>query len=41
MDRTQIEQYLGFLGQKLDEMQVKATLLLLGDVSYLVYNIKE
>jgi hypothetical protein len=30
MDRTQIEQYLGLLGQKLDEMQTKATLLLLG-----------
>jgi hypothetical protein len=30
MDRTQIEQYLGFLGQKLDEMQTKATLILLG-----------
>ena len=30
MDRTQIEQYLGFLGQKLDEMQTRATLILLG-----------
>lgn len=30
MDRTQIELYLGFLGQKLDEMQTKATLVLLG-----------
>ena len=30
MDSTQIEQYLGFLGQKLDEMQTKATLILLG-----------
>ncbi len=30
MDRAQIEQYLGFRGQKLDEMQTKATLVLLG-----------
>jgi len=30
MDRAQIEQYLGFLGQKLNEMQTRATLLLLG-----------
>jgi hypothetical protein len=30
MDRTQIEQYLGFLGQKLAEMQTRATLILLG-----------
>ena len=30
MDRTQIEQYLSFLGQKLDEMQTKAALVLLG-----------
>jgi len=30
VDRTQIEQYLGFLGQKLDEMQTRATLILLG-----------
>lgn len=30
MDRTQIEQYLGFLGQKLDEIQTRATLILLG-----------
>ena len=30
MDGTQIERYLGFLGQKLDEMQTKATIILLG-----------
>src|SRR5215469_9781802 len=30
MDRAQIEQYLGFLGQKLYEMQTRATLVLLG-----------
>ena len=30
MDRVQIEQYLGFLGQKLYEMQTRATLVLLG-----------
>jgi hypothetical protein len=30
MDNTQIEQYLGFLGQKLDEMRIKATIILLG-----------
>jgi hypothetical protein len=30
MDRAQIEQYLGFLGQKLAEMQTRATLVLLG-----------
>ncbi len=30
MNSTQIEQYLGFLGQKLDEMQTKATIILLG-----------
>lgn len=30
MDSTQIEQYLGFLGQKLADMQIKATLILLG-----------
>ncbi len=30
MDSKQIEQYLGFLGQKLDEMQTKATIILLG-----------
>ena len=30
MDRTQIEQYLGFLGQKLAEIQIKAILILLG-----------
>lgn len=30
MDSTQIEQYLGFLGQKLADMQTKATLVLLG-----------
>jgi Nucleotidyltransferase of unknown function (DUF6036) len=30
MDNTQIEQYLGFLGQKLDEMQARATIILLG-----------
>ena len=30
MDRAQIEQYLGFLGQKLNEMQTRATLVLLG-----------
>jgi len=30
MDGTQIERYLGFLGQKLGEMQIKATIILLG-----------
>ena len=30
MDRAQIEQYLDFLGQKLYEMQTRATLVLLG-----------
>ena len=30
MDSTQIERYLGFLGQKLDEMQTRATIILLG-----------
>src|SRR5713101_4548234 len=30
MDSTQIERYLGFLGQKLGEMQIKATIILLG-----------
>ena len=30
MDSSHIEQYLGFLGQKLAEMQVKATIILLG-----------
>lgn len=30
MDSTQIEQYLGFLGQKLADMQTSATLILLG-----------
>jgi hypothetical protein len=30
MDSKQIEQYLGFLGQKLADMQTKATLILLG-----------
>ena len=30
MDRTQIEQYLGFLGQTLAEMQTRAALILLG-----------
>lgn len=30
MDAKQIERYLGFLGQKLDEMQIKATIILLG-----------
>lgn len=30
MDRAQIEQYLDFLGQKLNEMQTRATLVLLG-----------
>jgi hypothetical protein len=30
MNSKQIEQYLGFLGQKLADMQVKATLVLLG-----------
>lgn len=30
MNSTQIEQYLGFLGQKLAEMQIKVTILLLG-----------
>lgn len=30
MDNTQIEQYLGFLGEKLDEMHISATIILLG-----------
>jgi hypothetical protein len=30
MDSRQIEHYLGFLGQKLDEMQTKASIILLG-----------
>jgi Nucleotidyltransferase of unknown function (DUF6036) len=30
MDSSQIERYLGFLGQKLVEMQTKATIILLG-----------
>ena len=30
MDARQIERYLGFLGQKLDEMQTSATIILLG-----------
>ena len=30
MDAKQIERYFGFLGQKLDEMQVRATIILLG-----------
>lgn len=30
MDSIQIERYLDCLGQKLDEMQTKATLILLG-----------
>lgn len=30
MNSRQIEQYLGFLGQKLADMQIKATLILLG-----------
>ena len=30
MDSSHIEQYLGFLGQKLAEMQIKATIILLG-----------
>lgn len=30
MDRNQIEQYLGFLGQKLANMQTNITLILLG-----------
>lgn len=30
MDARQIERYLGFLGQKLDEMQIRATIILLG-----------
>jgi hypothetical protein len=30
MDSRQIERYLGFLGQKLGEMQIKATIILLG-----------
>jgi hypothetical protein len=30
MNGAQIEQYLGFLGQKLDEMQTKAMIILLG-----------
>ncbi len=30
MDSTQIERYLGFLGQKLAELQIKATIILLG-----------
>ena len=35
MDRTQIEQYLGFLGQKLDEMQIFSA-----NMVCLVYNIE-
>ncbi len=34
MDGTQIERYLGFLGQKLGEMQIKATIILLGGLSF-------
>ena len=34
MDSTQIERYLGFLGQKLGEMQIKATIILLGERSW-------
>jgi uncharacterized nucleotidyltransferase DUF6036 len=30
MNSKQIEQYLGFLGKKLNEMQIKATIILLG-----------
>jgi hypothetical protein len=30
MNSLQIEQYLGFLGQKLADMQIKVSLLLLG-----------
>ena len=30
MNSTKIEQHLGFLGQKLAEMQTKATIILLG-----------
>jgi hypothetical protein len=30
MDSSQIERYLGFLGQKLAEMQIKTTIILLG-----------
>lgn len=30
MNSRQIEHYLGFLGQKLDEMQTKASIILLG-----------
>ena len=30
MDRSQIERNLGFLGQKLAEMQIKATIILMG-----------
>ena len=36
MNSTQIEQYLGFLGQKLDEMQTKATIILLGERLWLL-----
>lgn len=37
MDSTQIEQYLGFLGQKLSDMQFKATLILLGGAFMVTY----
>ena len=30
MNSSQIEQYLGFLGQKLAEMQIKTSIILLG-----------
>lgn len=30
MNSKQIEQYLGFLGQKLADMQIKATIIILG-----------
>ena len=38
MDGSQIERYLGFLGQKLADMQLKATLILLGG-AYMVTHI--
>src|SRR5260370_4796071 len=39
MDSTQIERYLGFLGQKLGEMQIKATIILLGGALVFVNDI--
>lgn len=35
MNSKQIEQYLGFLGQKLAEMQAQATILILGDCKFI------